>query len=602
MTDFQVIPAELAIKAMRDGGFKDTAHAVAELVDNSIQAGANKVSIICVEAYDSQGMRARKRVQEIYVLDNGCGMESAVLRAALQFGNGTRLSRDNQNGMGKFGMGLPNSSISQCERVDVWSWKRAGLTEYSYLDVQEIRQGTLKEVPIPVESTIPKVISSLFEKEIGESGTLVRWSKLDRVRWKTAQALFSNSSSIIGRMYRNFIFSNTAAISLEFCEEDEQGRVRRIKSMHVEPNDPLYLMHGTSLPDLPDPHTGSSFFEEYGEPDNIAVTLPNGEIHDVQIRYSIAKPEIRKLLAEKYSNPGSSPQGKHAAKNIGVSVVRAGRELEMNRTFDIGYNPKERWWGIEVSFSPALDEIFGVTNNKQAATQFMLLDEKTDAESEGLGVSEYRDALREESDPRWFIYELSNRISANLSAMRKQIDRVREGARVRLIDEAPVFDPAEQGATRATTARKEDGHSGSSDLQEDLAPEQRETQIAELMIEQGFDPDEAKEIAVKHVQSNIKYIFSEAGYEGNSFFSVASKGGAIIVTLNRNHPVSEYLYSVLSESEGSKEKALQALKVLLCAWARMEDESRDKAREKLADMRSDWGRMARDFLNATYEE
>lgn len=66
-----------------------------------------------------------------------------------------------------------------------------------------------------------------------------------------------------------------------------------------------------------------------------------------------------------------------------MSVVRAGRELEMNRTFDIGYDPVERWWGIEVSFSPALDDIFGVTNNKQAANAFRYMDLSKDAEDEG---------------------------------------------------------------------------------------------------------------------------------------------------------------------------------------------------------------------------
>ena len=34
----------------------------------------------------------------------------------------------------------------------------------------------------------------------------------------------------------------------------------------------------------------------------------------------------------------------------------------------IGYDPRERWWGAEIEFPPTLDEVFGVPNNKQAAT------------------------------------------------------------------------------------------------------------------------------------------------------------------------------------------------------------------------------------------
>ena len=40
-------------------------------------------------------------------------------------------------------------------------------------------------------------------------------------------------------------------------------------------------------------------------------------------------------------------------KNQGVSVVREGRELEINSSFVNRYEPTERWWGIEVKFPGA---------------------------------------------------------------------------------------------------------------------------------------------------------------------------------------------------------------------------------------------------------
>ncbi len=55
------------------------------------------------------------------------------------------------------------------------------------------------------------------------------------------------------------------------------------------------------------------------------------------------------------------------ARNQGVSVVRAKRELELNHSFDSRSDPRDRWWGIAVLFEPELDDVFGMTNNKQAA-------------------------------------------------------------------------------------------------------------------------------------------------------------------------------------------------------------------------------------------
>lgn len=125
---FAIIPQTLSIKAMRSSGYKDSAYAIAELIDNSIQAGetlgrAVDVEVICIDkaGYDSPG--GRRRLNRVAVFDNASGMDPETLRRALQFGVGGHLDEENQKGIGKFGMGLPNSSISQCRRVDVYTWQ-----------------------------------------------------------------------------------------------------------------------------------------------------------------------------------------------------------------------------------------------------------------------------------------------------------------------------------------------------------------------------------------------------------------------------------------------------------------------------------------------
>lgn len=593
----EIIPSSLAIKAMRDSGYRDSAHAIAELVDNSIQADASDIEVICIDKLEKIQQRTRRRIDEVLVYDNGKGMSAEVLRKALQFGNGTHPSPEDQKGIGKFGMGLPNSSISQCERVEVWTWQK-GKCIYSYLDVEEIRLGKMKLVPEPVSKDFPNQYSKFFSGRVNESGTLVVWSRTDRIRWKTSKALLTNSSLLIGRMYRYFINDGTVKIRLAAYTQDGSLCIKDYEEM-VLPNDPLYLMQNTSCPPLPTPYETDSMFEEFSEPQEIKVTLADGSIHDVIIRYSIVRTPIRKKLAEiGGGKAGNSPAGKHAAKNIGVSVVRAGRELEMNRTFDIGYDPVERWWGIEVSFSPALDDIFGVTNNKQAANAFRQMDLSKDAEDEGMSPGDYKEQLLNENDPRLAIYEISRRITGSLGAMRKQLSRMSEESQKR---EISTNDPAEVAATNATKSRKNDGYVGDSDSAEEIPASERKEHLAEALEKLGADPKEAKEIAIQHIDSNLKYYFQKGSYDGYSFFSVSSRGGTIIVTVNETHPAAKYLYGLLDKGEHDNDGALTALKTMLFAWARMEDEAQSDLRKRLADMRSDWGRIARDFLNAAFE-
>src|SRR5688572_6186925 len=109
-----IVPAETAIESFRANGFKSTASALSELIDNSIEAGATKVDIVLIEDEQRINQRQVWRLSEIAVLDNGAGMSPDTLSVALQFGNGTRLDSSDDESLGRFGMGLPNSSVSQC--------------------------------------------------------------------------------------------------------------------------------------------------------------------------------------------------------------------------------------------------------------------------------------------------------------------------------------------------------------------------------------------------------------------------------------------------------------------------------------------------------
>ena len=583
----EILPPNLAINSMRSSGYRDTAHALAELIDNSIQAGLiiNKltnVEVICIDKVEMVKERKRQRINEIAVYDNASGMGKDLLRIALQFGNGSNLTADKQTSIGKFGMGLPNASISQCRHVDVWSW-RDGKCYYTYLDLEEIKNGDLRVVPEPVEQPIPERWKSLIKSQIEDHGTLVVWSQLDRVRWKQSATFLKNTEFIVGRAYRYFLEEKKTSIRLA-AYEDTNGKIKNKSDRNTKPNDPLYLMKGTIDPV---PYNKSPAFDLYTEYDK--TILIDGQEHLVHLKFSIVKKKVR-------HEGGATPIGKNAAKNQGVSVVRAKRELEMNSTFDNSYDPRERWWGVEISFEPALDDIFGVTNNKQAATAFKLMNIDDDAKNEDLSRGEFEDELRETNDPRLPIYMLSTEINKQLRTMRDQIKRQGEGKKKKG-EHVPPPGSAEAIATEATKRRRiEHGYEGESDKDESLPTEVREKAVREELESLDVEPEEAKEIAIDVVRSDVKFVFKEGPVPGPVMFDIRSRAGKLFVILNDRHPAKDGLFELLHEDEEDSSQALKALKLLLEAWARLEDEAEAKQRQVLEDVRSDWGRIARDFL------
>src|SRR5262249_3514323 len=108
----------------------------------------------------------------------------------------------------------------------------------------------------------------------------------------------------------------------------------------------------------------------------------------------------------------------------------------------------------------------------------------------------------------------------------------------------------------------------------------------------------AQGIAVSYVRDNIKFLFEHSDFPGPAIFDVKPKAGTIIVTINTKHPASEHFFGLLrNEDDPSMDSpALKGLKLLLTAWARMEDEAGNQRRQFLEDIRIEWGQIARDFL------
>jgi hypothetical protein len=596
MVKHDIVPTHLVVKAMRDNGYRNAAYAIAELMDNAIQAKAKQIELLCCEEVEMLQERKRSRIKEIAVLDNGIGMDAKNLRRALQFGNGTHLTPEEQLGIGKFGMGLPSSSVSQCRRVDVWSWQN-GIENafFSYLDLDEIESGRLIEVPEPISKNVPNRWLEIGDSFSG-SGTLVVWSKIDKCLWRTAQTIIDNSELLIGRMYRYFLSDNRTIIRLVSFD----GNTKKISiNRYAEPNDPCYMMKNTSCPP---PFNNEEMFQTWGEQMQKQIKF-RGKDHPVKITFSIAKEKSRVGFGAR--NPGDLPHGKHAARNLGVSIVRAERELDLDTTWSNQYDTTDRWWGVEVSFEPALDELFGVTNNKQSARNFSEL-AKTDLESlldENQSLEITEDILSADEDPRLPLWQIANHIRKNILSMKALIKTQTEGTRSKKrYDTQP-----EKKATDVTRQRQEEGHTGESDSQENNSPEERKDEIAQELINEGVAQTTAEELAAKTVDEGYKYTFSKANVNSPAFFDVQSRGGSMIVSLNVNHPAYSHLIEVLDEEveemkleeiRGKFNRAKDGLKLLLMAWARYEDEALDGTQKNNArDARWKWGRIAEDFMN-----
>jgi hypothetical protein len=457
----------------------------------------------------------------------------------------------------------------------------------------------MKTVPTPIAKTVPEIWKTAGTA-FGKGGTLVVWSNIDRCIWKTAQAIIDNSELIIGRMYRKFLENSKATIRMVAFKESNPTQLTYVKN--ALPNDPIYVMEQTSCPE---PFHNRAMFNKWGGDEAFEIKFQvnyKGEQHEISVRFTYAKEEARKGY-----NPGSKPHGKHAGKNIGVSIVRAERELDLDQSWVIQYDPRERWWGVEVEFPPSLDEVFGVTNNKQFANNFTELG-KIDIEellTNGKTITQLKEELEEENDPKALLIEIAQRINKNLGAIRTAIrDQAKNLEREDKTRHAPADNSAEKVATEATEERVKEGHVGTSDKQEEKPIEDRKKEVEKTLEQEGVT--NATEVVNRLFSSNLKYQFVDSDFESHAFFTVKPRGGKIIIALNTSHPAYHKLVEVLDkETDGVDADELRSrlinasdgLKLLFMAWARYEDEQPDGDRKNNSqNTRMDWGRIAKDFL------
>lgn len=158
------------MEALRGLGYS-TASALADVIDNSVSAGALLVHV----RFDWDGDFSR-----ISIVDDGRGMSDEELEAAMTLGTINPLDERAPTDLGRFGMGLKTASFSQCRRLTVASKREGGEIACLRWDLDAIAADPesgwcMIEGPASGSERFMEALEGL------RSGTLVLWERMDRV-------------------------------------------------------------------------------------------------------------------------------------------------------------------------------------------------------------------------------------------------------------------------------------------------------------------------------------------------------------------------------------------------------------------------------------
>lgn len=324
------------IRAVRESGYVSLSTALAELIDNSLQARATDIAVDITRP-------TANGLPEIRVQDNGNGMSRSQLEACLRFGGSSRF--DDRDSFGRFGMGLPAASLSQARRVEVTSWQNGRTANRVTLDVDAIATGTPVDLTPRRSTGVPS----------GQSGCLVTWHDCDRIEYRRLVWLERALHRDLGRTYRRFL---------------QNGLTLTINGRAVEPVDPMLLT--TSV----EGHAARLAFE----PLRYELETASGATSFVTVRF-VTLPVHRWHRLDNVTKRRIGIIG-----SGGVSIMRAGREIACGWHL-MGSKRKENyddWWRCEIEFEPILDEHFGITINKQGIRPSQVLREALEPELESI--------------------------------------------------------------------------------------------------------------------------------------------------------------------------------------------------------------------------
>lgn len=157
--------ASALVESLRDMGYS-LPTAVADVIDNSITAGARNIRLIA---------DTHHALPAIGILDDGAGMTEEELLEAMRPGTRSPLKPRSSIDLGRFGLGLKTASFSQCRRLTVVT-RRASAVSCATWDLDKVAERDKWVVEIPDSANAVR-----WSERLQHDGTLVVWEKLDRL-------------------------------------------------------------------------------------------------------------------------------------------------------------------------------------------------------------------------------------------------------------------------------------------------------------------------------------------------------------------------------------------------------------------------------------
>lgn len=203
-------------------------NAIAELVDNSLDAGASDISI--------RFLRDTTRAIGLAVIDNGRGIAADDFDRAMTFAS---KSKHKSTDIGMFGVGLKSASLSQAEDLRVYSKTSTGSArarQWKFSELKNERLAVLSDQEAVRHYSTVANNSPNFD--IARHGTIVEWftvrdmhrSISDPEAYLKAASL--DVSSHLGLCFHRFIESGRLSIHIEVEQENQIVHTQRVAAIN----------------------------------------------------------------------------------------------------------------------------------------------------------------------------------------------------------------------------------------------------------------------------------------------------------------------------------------------------------------------------------
>lgn len=234
---YDVVPpsASAMIESMRAYGYSLPV-AIADLIDNSITAGAGNVWLTFHWGGEDSW---------ILIADDGSGMSEAALVAAMRLGSQSPLAERSPSDLGRFGLGMKTASFSQCRRMTVRS-VHDGAVAVRRWDLDYIAsQSNVEEDGWRLLRQAASGSDGILQSPSPSDGTTVLWEQLDRV---TGSASVSSEAdqrafhrhvkavrSYLGMIFHRYLQGPRPRVRIYINGSDEESR--------IQPWDPFLQNH-----------------------------------------------------------------------------------------------------------------------------------------------------------------------------------------------------------------------------------------------------------------------------------------------------------------------------------------------------------------------